>query len=177
MTAVSAGLGHGATFTVKIPMSVVQHPPALPRRNDYAEQSVRSPADVNESRSATFVCWWWTTTSRAGSSPDWSLSMRGPRHAQFPRRLRRWRCSKSGCRTCWSPISRCRRKTASACCGEHAAPRCSVAGDFPVLALTAYGRPEDRVRILAAGFNMHPAKPADPTELVLAVASLSGRTG
>ena len=48
---------------------------------------------------------------------------------------------------------------------------------LPVLALTAYGRPDDRVRILAAGFNMHLAKPADPTELVLAVASLTGRTG
>ena len=48
---------------------------------------------------------------------------------------------------------------------------------LPVLALTAYGRAEDRVRILAAGFNMHLAKPADPTELVLAVASLTGRTG
>jgi CheY-like chemotaxis protein len=48
---------------------------------------------------------------------------------------------------------------------------------LPVLALTAYGRPEDRVRILAHGFNMHLVKPADPAELVLAVASLSGRTG
>ena len=48
---------------------------------------------------------------------------------------------------------------------------------LPALALTAYGRAEDRVRILAAGFNMHLAKPADPTELVLAVANLTGRTG
>jgi DNA-binding response OmpR family regulator len=47
---------------------------------------------------------------------------------------------------------------------------------LPVLALTAYGR-ADRVRILAAGFNMHLVKPADPSELVLAVASLTGRTG
>lgn len=48
---------------------------------------------------------------------------------------------------------------------------------LPALALTAYGRPEDRVRALAAGFNLHLAKPADPAELVLAVASLVGRTG
>jgi PAS domain S-box-containing protein len=48
---------------------------------------------------------------------------------------------------------------------------------LPALALTAYGRSEDRVRVLAAGFNLHLAKPADPTELVLAVASLGGRTG
>jgi CheY-like chemotaxis protein len=44
------------------------------------------------------------------------------------------------------------------------------------LALTAYGRSEDRLRVLAGGFNLHLAKPADPTELLLAVASLAGRT-
>jgi PAS domain S-box-containing protein len=48
---------------------------------------------------------------------------------------------------------------------------------IPALALTAYGRPEDRRRTLAAGFNLHLAKPVDPAELVLAVANLAGRTG
>jgi len=48
---------------------------------------------------------------------------------------------------------------------------------LPALALTAYGRSEDRVRVLAAGFNLHLAKPVDPSELALAVASLGGRTG
>ena len=47
---------------------------------------------------------------------------------------------------------------------------------LPALALTAYGRAEDRVRVLTGGFNLHLAKPADPTELVLAVASLAGST-
>jgi CheY-like chemotaxis protein len=31
------------------------------------------------------------------------------------------------------------------------------------------------MRVLAGGFNLHLAKPADPAELVLAVASLAGR--
>jgi len=48
---------------------------------------------------------------------------------------------------------------------------------LPALALTAYGRPEDRRRTLAAGFNLHLSKPIDPSELVLAVANLAGRTG
>jgi CheY-like chemotaxis protein len=48
---------------------------------------------------------------------------------------------------------------------------------LPVLALTAYGRPEDRVRILAAGFNLYLAKPVDPSELALAAANLAGRIG
>ncbi len=47
---------------------------------------------------------------------------------------------------------------------------------LPALALTAYGRSEDRVRALAAGFNLHLGKPVNPAELVLAVASLGGRT-
>ncbi len=47
---------------------------------------------------------------------------------------------------------------------------------LPALALTAYGRSEDRIRALAAGFNLHMGKPVSPAELVLAVASLGGRT-
>jgi CheY-like chemotaxis protein len=47
---------------------------------------------------------------------------------------------------------------------------------LPALALTAYGRSDDRIRALAAGFNLHMGKPVSPAELVLAVASLGGRT-
>ena len=48
-------------------------------------------------------------------------------------------------------------------------------GATPAIALTAFARPEDRIRVLAAGFQMHLAKPADPAELVVSVASLAGR--
>jgi len=48
-------------------------------------------------------------------------------------------------------------------------------GDVPAAALTAYAKIEDRVRILAAGFQMYLAKPADPNELIAVVASLAGR--
>ncbi len=47
---------------------------------------------------------------------------------------------------------------------------------LPALALTAYGRAEDRIRALGAGFNLHLGKPVSPAELVLAVGSLGGRT-
>jgi PAS domain S-box-containing protein len=46
---------------------------------------------------------------------------------------------------------------------------------IPAVALTAYGRAEDRVRTLSAGFSMHVPKPVDPAELVAVVASLIGR--
>jgi PAS domain S-box-containing protein len=46
-------------------------------------------------------------------------------------------------------------------------------GGVPAIAVTAYGRLEDRVRSLAAGYQMHVAKPVDPVELVAVVASLA----
>jgi signal transduction histidine kinase/ActR/RegA family two-component response regulator len=42
----------------------------------------------------------------------------------------------------------------------------------PAIALTAYTRSPDRVRALAAGFQMHMGKPVEATELVAAVKSL-----
>ena len=43
----------------------------------------------------------------------------------------------------------------------------------PAAALTAYARSEDRVKALRAGFQIHLAKPIDPTELVTAIAALA----
>jgi signal transduction histidine kinase/CheY-like chemotaxis protein len=47
--------------------------------------------------------------------------------------------------------------------------------ETPAVALTAYGRPQDRLRSLAGGFNMHVPKPVDPGELTAIVASLAGQ--
>jgi CheY-like chemotaxis protein len=46
---------------------------------------------------------------------------------------------------------------------------------IPAIALTAYGRLEDRERALSAGFNFHIAKPVEPLHLVHAVATAVGR--
>ena len=45
----------------------------------------------------------------------------------------------------------------------------------PAAALTAYARSEDRARALQSGFQLHLAKPIDPSELMAAVASLVRR--
>ena len=50
-------------------------------------------------------------------------------------------------------------------------------GQIPAVALTAYARTEDRMRAIAAGFQMHTPKPVEPAELATIVASLAGRTG
>jgi len=54
--------------------------------------------------------------------------------------------------------------------------RLQAAGQrMPAIALTAYARAEDRKRALAAGFQMHVAKPIEPIKLIAAVARLVGR--
>lgn len=42
-------------------------------------------------------------------------------------------------------------------------------GEVPTIALTAYARPEDRKRVMEAGFNAHVAKPINPAELLRVV--------
>jgi signal transduction histidine kinase/DNA-binding response OmpR family regulator len=49
------------------------------------------------------------------------------------------------------------------------------AGQVPAIALTAYATPEDRVRVLSSGFQMHIAKPVEPEELVTIIANLAER--
>jgi signal transduction histidine kinase/ActR/RegA family two-component response regulator len=48
-------------------------------------------------------------------------------------------------------------------------------GKVPAIALTAYARPEDRMRALAAGYDEHVAKPAQPDALASLVARMIGR--
>ncbi|HMV47150.1 MAG TPA: ATP-binding protein [Blastocatellia bacterium] len=48
-------------------------------------------------------------------------------------------------------------------------------GEIPAIALTAYGRSDDRIHALSAGFQMHVPKPVEPAELALITASLTGR--
>ncbi|MDQ3034686.1 MAG: PAS domain S-box protein [Myxococcota bacterium] len=50
-------------------------------------------------------------------------------------------------------------------------------GRTPSIALTAYARSDDRRRAIAAGYQMHLAKPVDGSELVTIIASLAGTLG
>jgi signal transduction histidine kinase/CheY-like chemotaxis protein len=50
-------------------------------------------------------------------------------------------------------------------------------GKTPAVALTAFARSEDRMRALMAGYQVHIAKPLEAHELVVTIASLTGRTG
>ena len=46
----------------------------------------------------------------------------------------------------------------------------------PLIALTAYGRVEDRVQILSSGFDSHVVKPVELSELSATISSLTART-
>jgi len=50
-----------------------------------------------------------------------------------------------------------------------------LSDQIPAIALTALGRSEDRLKALAAGFRMHVAKPVEPAELAMVIASLADR--
>jgi CheY-like chemotaxis protein len=46
-------------------------------------------------------------------------------------------------------------------------------GRIPAVALTAFARSEDRQRALLAGYQLHVAKPVEPSELLTVCASIS----
>jgi signal transduction histidine kinase len=46
-------------------------------------------------------------------------------------------------------------------------------GDIPAAAITAFARPEDRRRMLNAGYSIHLPKPVEPAELIAVVSTLS----
>jgi CheY-like chemotaxis protein len=50
-------------------------------------------------------------------------------------------------------------------------------GKTPAVALTAYGRSQDRTLSLMVGYTMHVPKPVDPDEFVTIIASVAGRMG
>jgi PAS domain S-box-containing protein len=52
----------------------------------------------------------------------------------------------------------------------------SMGGRTPAVALTAYARSEDAKLAFAAGFQMHVAKPIEPSQLAIVVANLGGRS-
>jgi PAS domain S-box-containing protein len=51
----------------------------------------------------------------------------------------------------------------------------AAADAIPAIALTAYGRSEDRLRALQAGFHMHVSKPVEPVELAVVIERLTTR--
>jgi hypothetical protein len=48
-------------------------------------------------------------------------------------------------------------------------------GQIPAIALTAFARTQDRLKVLSSGYQMHVPKPIEPIELVTVIASITRR--
>ena len=172
VTADSAGVDQGATFTVKLPLMIVQPAASAPREHPLTERrnalqdlvdlanvrvlavddepdALRLLTDVLQAAGAEVT----TATSAAAAL---EIMAAAPPHVMVAdigmpgmdgyELIRRLRASSD-------PALR----------------------DIPAAALTAFARSEDRTKVLQSGFEMHLAKPVDPGELVASVATLVRR--
>ncbi len=166
--AASRGQGQGATFTVRLPVFEGQPDlgagqrtrDALAERADLHGLHVLIVEDDLDTRSllAEVVASSGAEARTAGSAAE-ALDVLG-----------RWRVDlllsdigmpgEDG----YSLIQKVRRRESA-----------QGAKAVPAIAITAYARAEDRQTALAAGFDMHLAKPLDPEELLAIVAEVAGR--
>ncbi|UJR85788.1 PAS domain-containing protein [Sandaracinus amylolyticus] len=169
----SAGRGHGATFTVVLPIAPER---TEPRRGSPSSPSMPAMAPpactptlhgvrvlvVDDERDARELlrtvlegCGAEVTTSASVSEALARLDARVPdvivSDIGMP--------GEDG----YALIDRVRRRAVE------------DGGRVPAVALTAFARTEDRTRALRAGFDVHVAKPFDPTELLLVVANAAAR--
>ena len=172
VTADSAGVDQGATFTVTLPLMIVQPAASTPREHPLTERrnplqdlvnlanvrvlavddepdALRLLTDVLQAAGAHVT----TATPAAmaleiiaSASPHVMVADIGMPGMDGYELIRRVRASAD-------PATR----------------------DIPAAALTAFARSEDRTKALQSGFEMHLAKPVDPGELVASVATLVRR--
>jgi CheY-like chemotaxis protein len=169
----SAGEDQGATFTVKLPLTIAQIPPEpsprfhpaaptgelLPNRvrlDGVRVLVVDDDADALELASAIL--------GTAGAQVRTCLTA-----AQALETMQEWRPDVlvSDIEMPGEDGYTLIRKVRALDAGQ--------GGRTPAVALTAYGRMEDRVRTLSAGYNMHVPKPVDPGEFTTIIASVAGR--
>ncbi len=178
VAAESAGVGHGATFTVRLPLVVVR--PLDGRRADdgaRAQAATTSDAAFNyppelkglrllvvDDEEDTRVLL-TTVLEKCGASVV-SVASAGEALAALKEMRPHVLISDLGMpeEDGYALIKKVRALPAEA------------GGQTPSAALTAYARVEDRMRVLRSGFQIHIPKPVEPAELIAVVANLAGRT-
>jgi signal transduction histidine kinase len=166
----SAGEGHGATFVVKLPLMVaeVRAAPIAPRESPVPTgPSIAGLRILVVDDDSTAIELVQEVLVQAG------CDVRGSRTSddEVVRTLTEWRPDvlvsdiEMPGQDGYTLIRKVR------------ALEPELGGKTPAVALTAFSRPEDRIRSLGAGFNIHVSKPVDPGELTAIIASLAGRAG
>ena len=169
----SAGLGHGASFCVKLPLLIVQpsreegarvHPrsaSATPPIDPVTLQGVHVLAVDDEPDALALI---GTVLEAVGARVTTAQSAEEALSKLLPDRPDVLVTDLGMPRTDgFALIAQLR---------QHADPKVRA---LPAAALTAYARSEDRTKVLRAGFQIHLAKPIDPAELVTTIASLAKR--
>jgi len=174
VTAASGGIGHGATFTISLPLMIVHQPSAAPAAREHPHSDRAMPQieprprldgvhvlavdDERDSLSllrAVLDAAGATVTTAASASEALETLAR-QRHDVLVADI--GMPGMDGLQL----IRAIRQLDAPA-------------RNIPAAALTAYARAQDRITSLASGFQMHLVKPIDPVELVVAIASLAPR--
>jgi PAS domain S-box-containing protein len=171
VSAASPGPGQGATFTVLLPVAAPAGPTALEVGARRAHETVPSVAldglrvlvvDDHAETLELFASWLARRGAEVRTASDAAQAL-----AVFPT---------------WRPdvlVSDLAMPGEDGCAFIRKVRGLPAAegGRVPAIAVTAHGSPEDRLQALASGFQAHIAKPVDPTELVLVIAGLTGRSG
>jgi PAS domain S-box-containing protein len=169
----SAGPGQGSTFTVRLPMMIVQ-PAAAERKREHPLSERRTPLEplsnlqgvnvlaVDDEEDALGLLKVVLETAGATvTTASSALAALQAIHARVPDVV----VADIGMPEIdgFELIKRIRALPSS------------EARNVPAAALTAFARSEDRTKALQNGFEMHLAKPVDPGELVASVATLVRR--
>jgi signal transduction histidine kinase len=167
VAAASPGEDRGATFTVRLPPMVAEvHESALARRD--------AAADPGPSLAGVRVL----VVDDDPAGVDLIAQVLGQRGAEV-----------AGCDSAASAVEMATRWRPDVVVSDIEMPEedgyalvrrlrampPDAGGRTPAVALTAFNRPEDRIRSLRAGFTIHMSKPVDPDELVAVIANLAAR--
>lgn len=174
VTADSLGVGQGATFTVKLPLSVALVPAGAPERQHPTVDGSGMPAPPlvrldglrvlvvdDDPDGLTLIA---EILGRAGARVETSSSATAA--------FEQFRAMPPDVLVSDIEMP---EQDGYALIRRIRALEPALGGRTAAIAVTAYGRREDRLRAISAGFTMHLPKPVDPAELTTLVASLVSR--
>ena len=172
--AVSDGRGRGSTFRVRLPVMIVHHETALERRvHPTTEQAGTAPPLPDLAGVSVLAV---DDDADARSLVVETLQTRGARVVAVESAEEALRLLKTHRPDVLLADIGMANTDGFAFIKRLRQSRDEHLRELPAAALTAYARAQDRVKALQSGFQMHLAKPVDPAELIVAVASLAKRT-